>query len=251
MSIVHVFLPAYNEQEAIARVVEEIRRVMGICRVPFRLLVVDDGSTDETPRILEDLQKSGADVLTVLTHERNRGIDGVFRTGLFHVASQANPQDSLIIMEADETNDLRSLPPLVEALASGSDLVIASRFVGAGEIRGFPFRRRCATWAVNHMLSLVFRVKGATDYTIFFRGYSVRLLQDAISVYGDRLIETRGFVANAEILVKLKSLAPRVREVPLVYRYDCKKSSSKLKVGFTIRQYLKLMGAHILTRRTR
>jgi len=108
-------------------------------------------------------------------------------------------------------------------------------------------RRRFATWAVNHLLKFVFGVKGVTDYTIFYRGYSLRLIQNGIRAFGNRLIETSGFVANAEVLVKLKSLNPRVSEVPLVYRYDCKKSSSKLKVGYTIRQYLKLMGAHLLS----
>jgi len=251
MNKCYVFLPVFNEQDAILRLLEDIRGVLNDCGVPFHLLVVDDGSTDGTPRILaEEVRKRGED-LTVLTHARNRGIDGVFRTGLLHVAEEARPEDCAIVMEADATNDLDSLPPMVEALRAGNDLVIASRFVSGGEIRGFPPRRWLATWAVNHLLQVVFRVKGVTDFTIFFRGYSVRLLQDAIRTFGERIIETTGFVANAEILVKLKKLEPRVSEVPLVYRYDCKESISKLKVGFTIRQYLRLMAVHILSRRFR
>jgi len=248
MSVAHVFLPVYNEQEAIARQVKEVHAMLKCRPVSFHLLVVDDGSTDDTPGILEDLQRIYPDTLTVLTHDRNRGIDGVFRTGLFHVASIADPADRLIVMEADRTNDLDSLPAMLEALEGGSALVIASRFVPGGEIRGFPVNRRLATWGVNRLLGAVFRVNGATDYTIFYRGYSVRLLQDAVRKYGDRLIETSGFVANAEILAKLKPLGPLVREVPMVYRYDLKKSSSKLKVAYTIRQYLKLMGVHLLAR---
>jgi len=137
MSVFYVFLPVYNEQEAIARLLEEIRGVLETCGVPFHLLVVDDGSTDKTPQILEDIKKGRSDTLTVLTHEQNRGIDGVFRTGLFHVASGENPEDHLIIMEADRTNDLDYLPSMVEALKEGSDLV---RLVSCPRARsvGFP-----------------------------------------------------------------------------------------------------------------
>ena len=137
MSVFYVFLPVYNEQEAIARLLEEIQGVLGTCGVPFHLLVVDDGSTDKTPQILEDLKKGWGELLTVLTHEQHRGIDGVFRTGLFHVASGENPEDHLIIMEADRTNDLDYLPSMVEALKEGSDLV---RLVSCPRARsvGFP-----------------------------------------------------------------------------------------------------------------
>lgn len=152
-------------------------------------------------------------------------------------------------MEADDTNDLGSLPAMIEAVEKGNDIVIASRFVRGGRLVGFPLWRSIPCVAVNWLLQLVFAVEKVTDYTIFFRGYSVKLLHKALDSYGQSLIESTGFVANAEILLKMNRFRPKIQEVPLVYQYDRKESRSKLKIFFTIRQYLRLVALHLSRRK--
>ena len=140
---------------------------------------------------------------------------------------------------------------MLESLRNGSDVVIASRFVPGGDLIGFPLWRSIPCKVVNRLLRTVFAVGNVTDYTIFFRGYSMKLLQQGVQTYGPALIETVGFVANAEMLLKLSAFNPQIREVPLVYRYNLKESRSKLKILFTIRQYLKLLAGHLRRRKGR
>jgi dolichol-phosphate mannosyltransferase len=235
----YIFLPVYNEEAALGAVIASLDAVSAKVKTPFHILVVNDGSTDGTGRVLDAFRDR--DGFTVLSHERNRGIDAVFRTGIEFLAAHASADDTMVLMEADDTNDVASLPPMLSALKDGHDIVIASRFVPGGRLIGFPFWRSIPCRIVNRMLRAIFAVEHVTDYTIFFRGYSMGLLKRGVEAYGSRLIETVGFVANAEILLKLSALGPRIHEVPLVYRYNLKQSKSKLKIAFTIRQYLKLI----------
>lgn len=235
----YVLLPVFNEEKAIGKVIAKLEALSSEMDIPFHIVVVNDGSTDGSARELEAFR--GRANFTLLSHERNRGIDAVFRTGIEYLVAHASADDTMVLMEADDTNDLASLPSLLHALRDGNDIVIASRFVDGAEFIGFPVWRSVPCRIVNWMLRFIFAVENVTDYTIFFRGYSMKLLKEGIEAYGKEFIETVGFVANAEILLKLSALGPRISEVPLVYRYNLKESRSKLKIPFTIRQYLKLI----------
>ncbi len=247
--MLYVFLPMYNEEKAIAKVVAKLEQASSLMNVPMHILVVDDGSTDRSVEQLDGYRNKPR--FTLVRHDTNRGIDQVFRTGITFLTTHATPEDSVVLMEADDTNDLASLPLMLRSLEQGNDIVIASRFVPGGHFIGFPFWRSIPCKIVNRMLKYIFAVENVTDYTIFFRAYSLRLLQQGIAHYGDRFIETVGFVANAEILLKLSTLHPRICEVPLIYRYNLKESKSKLKILFTIRQYLKLISDKKIKQRGR
>jgi len=79
------------------------------------------------------------------------------------------------------------------------------------------------------------------DYTCGYRAYRVGLLRKAMAVFGDRLIERRGFACTDEILVKLSTLTDRIEEIPFVLRYDQKRKSSAMPVFETILATVKLI----------
>jgi dolichol-phosphate mannosyltransferase len=79
------------------------------------------------------------------------------------------------------------------------------------------------------------------DFTSGYRAYRVGLLKRARGHYGERLIEEQGFACMVELLLKLRHCHPVIVEVPLVLRYDRKQSASKLRLGRTMMQYLKLL----------
>lgn len=81
----------------------------------------------------------------------------------------------------------------------------------------------------------------ARDYTCGYRAYRAGVLRRAMSAFGDGLIEERGFVCMAELLIKLARLGARVAEVPLVLRYDLKRSRGKARIIPTIARYLLLV----------
>ena len=67
------------------------------------------------------------------------------------------------------------------------------------------------------------------------------MLKKSVDYWGNRLIEEKGFACMVELLLKLSYWEPKIEEVPLVLRYDRKKSKSKLKLWQTLGEYMKLV----------
>jgi dolichol-phosphate mannosyltransferase len=242
-----VVVLAYNEEANISDALHGIRSA----KVPdLEIVVVNDGSTDRTGTILDNLK--AAMNVHVLTHEINRGVAAAFDTGLRHAAAVSTPGDLVITMEADGTSDSTLLPSLVALLEAGHDVAIASRYARGGAYESFPVGRYVCSVGANAIMRLYCRLPSVKDYTIFYRGYRAEVLQQALGHYGHLFIEARGFFANIEILVKLSRLRPlRAAETPLVYRYGAKRSRSKMGVWRNIREYIRFFVREARGRGTR
>ena len=232
--MIHVIIPAYNEEESIASLLQKLSDHLKGREVT--LLVVDDGSTDGTRKRVEAFKDRIR--LEVLPHPTNLGVGAAFRTGLTEAARRAKPEDVVVMIEADDTNDAGIILDLAREIEKGADVVCASRYREGGGYHGFPLKRTILSVGANTLLRAVFGVPNVRDYTIFFRAYRASALQKAVQAYGDRLIESKGFVANAEVLVKLHRLGGLTfAEHPLAYRYDLKRSRSKMKIWKNLREY--------------
>ena len=234
----HVLLPAYNEEAslpaALARLAE-FRRQSGH---DILVWVVDDGSTDGTAEVA----RAGAEALDVrlVSHARNMGLGQAVNTGLRAVLAAAGESDVVVIMDADDSHPVEVIDLQLQAIEGGADVAIASRFVpGGGDATAPPFRRLLSRGA-----ALTFRIllplSGYRDFTSGYRAYRTSLLRRAHAHWGERLVAESGFACMVELLLKLRYCDPVVREVPLVLRYDRKKSASKLKLMRTLVQYFKL-----------
>ncbi len=233
-----VLLPAYNEEEnlpGLLRQLEELRRE------ELRVVVVDDGSTDRTSEAAArwegDLQ------VELVRHPRNLGLGRAVATGLRHVLERAHPEDVVVTLDADGSHLPSQVPELLAALQEGCDVAIASRYRSGARVEGVPFVRRLLSFGARLFLTTLFPTPGVRDYTCGYRAYRVRVLQAAQSRYGTRLVESQGFAVMAELLLKLRPLGLRVREVPIVLRYDLKKGRSKLPPVRTVGQYLRLVAS--------
>ena len=76
-----VFFPAYNDAGTIASLVITAVRVAGTLTSDFEVIVVNDGSSDDTPRILDELARVYPDRVRIVHHPKNRGYGGALRTG--------------------------------------------------------------------------------------------------------------------------------------------------------------------------
>ena len=137
-----VVIPCYNEMGAIERTIEELRKAVP-SGTRFRMIIVDDGSTDDTKQILHRIPP--ADDLQILEHARNRGYGAALKTGI-----RAASTELIAITDADGTYPNERLPELVAACAQ-YDMVVGARIgenVQYSKLRSIPkyFLRRWMSW---------------------------------------------------------------------------------------------------------
>lgn len=238
-----IVLPAFNEELGLPRLLDRIDEAMEESRLHFEVLLVDDGSTDDTTGVGEiwankiDLQIQG--------HETNQGLGATLRDGVQWACSLAQPDDIIVTLDADNTHTPELIVRMVRMIREGHDVVIASRFARGARVRGVPGSRRFMTLAARLIFKVVFPIRGVKDYTCGYRAYRAGLLQQAI---GDdpEFFDQDGFQVMVDILLKLRRLPGLIfGEAPLILRYDLKEGASKMNLAATARKTLSL----ILTRR--
>lgn len=238
-------LPAYNESAAIAPLVKRAGGVLAGLRPEWHIIVVDDGSKDDTAAQVEAIAAEQPRVRLV-KHGVNKGLGAALVTGMMSaIETSAGPEHLVVFMDADLTHPPETIAEMIKAAEAGADLVIASRFQPGSEQHGVPAFRRLMSWGARHMFRSLLRLPGVHDYTCGFRGFRASLIEAGIERFGkDGLVTRKGFACTDELLVHLSMLGPKIVEVPFILRYDLKPSPSKMKLGATIMETLKVMLEH-------
>ncbi|WP_448809360.1 glycosyltransferase family 2 protein [Agromyces bauzanensis] len=193
-----IVVPAYNEEEAVADVIREVRlRLPGV-----ECLVVDDGSMDATA------DRAAAAGATVLRLPFNLGVGGAMRTGFRYALQQGF--DFVVQIDADGQHDPAYVPELLDRLER-ADLVLGARFAGVGEYRaGGP--RRWAMKVLAFALSRLARTR-LTDTTSGLRASGPR----AIRLFADHYpAEYLGDTIESLVIAVRSGL--RVEQVPVAMR---------------------------------
>lgn len=229
-------LPAFNEERNLGSLLDKIEKQLNEARLPFHVIVVDDGSTDRTPTIIR--QFGDRVPITSLRHPVNLGLGRTIADGLRAAADIAGDDDVVISMDADETHPPGLMPRMFRAIREGHDVVIASRYQPGSRICGLSARRRLTSLAASLVARIAFPTSGVRDFTCGYRAYSGKALRLAYREYGTSLADQRGFQCMIDILLKMRLLPLVFGEVPLVLRYDLKKGPSKLPTTATIKSTL-------------
>jgi dolichol-phosphate mannosyltransferase len=231
--MIYLLLPAYNEESALPLLADKIDRVMKRMSMPYRIVVVNDGSKDRTFEIGEQLRQQYP--MDVITHRYNRGLGETIRDGMEHIAELASPGDIVVRMDCDDTHDPEYIPIMVEKMKEGYELVTTSRYAPGGGAMGLNWYRRMISRVANGLFKLVFPVDGLWEYTCGFRAYRAELIQDALAIFGNKFIDLKGlgFTGTLEKIVKFRMMGARMAEIPFVLRYDLKVSSSKVVTSIT------------------
>jgi dolichol-phosphate mannosyltransferase len=234
-----IVLPAYNEAAGLPRLLERILALRASSGLPLQVVVVDDGSSDETAALAEGF----ADRLPLVLerHPRNLGLGATLRDGLLRSVELASAGDVVVTMDADDSHHPDQVPEMVRLLEQGHDVVIASRYRRGSRTLGVPWSRRLMSDAGSWLFRLVLPMRGVRDYTCGFRAYRVEVLRRAVAHWGDRLFDQDGFQCMVDLLLKLRPLGVSCAEVPMVLRYDLKQSRSKMRVARTAGRTLRLL----------
>ncbi|MFA6548433.1 MAG: glycosyltransferase family 2 protein [Candidatus Margulisiibacteriota bacterium] len=156
-----VIVPAFNEQENIANVLQQIHNVSSA----FDIVVVNDGSDDDTETIAK---KAG---VKLLSHPINLGAGSAIQTGLKYAVKEK--YDLAVVVDGDGQHDPKDIPKLVEALkTTSSDVVVGSRFLANG-LRDIHWARRIGIFLFAKIASFIGRCR-ITDTTSGFRLFNQR-----------------------------------------------------------------------------
>jgi dolichol-phosphate mannosyltransferase len=233
-----IVLPAYNESASLRELLDRIATVMTYAGQPFEMVVVDDGSTDDTASIADEAAATLP--VQVLRHPHNVGLGAAIADGLRSASQRSGPDDAIVTMDADLTQDPGYIPAMIEAWRHGADVVIASRFRPGSRVHGLSPYRRFMTFGARVVMSALVPVPGVRDYSSGYRLYAAPVLQDAFASMGDGFITQTGFACMVEILVKLRDSVV-IAEVPFELRYDAKRNRSSMRVGRTVASYLRVI----------
>jgi len=216
-------VPAFNAGEAVLGVAEGTAAELARDRV----LIVDDGSTDDAPR---RLREKG---FRVLVHPRNMGKGAALQTGFRTALSEG--ASGVITLDADGQHDPAWIPSFLAA-AGGADVVVGSRMKDPGPM---PWLRV----AVNRFTSFVVSRMAGTDISDSQSGY--RWI--GAGVLRAVPLESRRFDAESEILIKSARLGFRIREIPMPALYG--EETSRIHPFRDTLRFFRLVGRSLRWRR--
>lgn len=152
--LLSVVVPTYNERATVPLLVSRLARVGRT--LPMELVIVDDASPDGTGAMAEELAKASPLPIIVVHRREKAGLASAVLAG-----ARAAHGSVVTVMDADLSHPPELLPILLEAIRSGSDVAVASRYVAGGNVENWPVVRRlvsrAATLAVRVGLGLKVR----------------------------------------------------------------------------------------------
>jgi len=201
-----VILPAYNEQDRLPPYLTSITRYLSQRGDSFEIVVVDDGSRDETARRVRQFGIDAPAVRLICLHG-NRGKGAAVRAGM--LAAQGTLR---LMADADGATPIGEIARLEHALAKGTDLAIGSRFLGSRDRRYQVQARwhRTVLGNVFNQMAQQLGLEGITDTQCGFKLFRKRVAEDLFSV---ARIDGYGF--DLEVLYVARRRDYRIAEVPI------------------------------------
>lgn len=195
-----IVIPCFNEQDTIVSLIQ------AVAASPVQnkeIIVVDDCSTDDTRRILE--QEIAPHVSAVIYHKRNQGKGAALRSGI-----AAATGDVVIIQDADLEYDPQEYPLLLEPfLQNKADVVYGSRFMGGRPHRVVYYWHSAGNWILTTMSNMLSNIN-LTDMETCFKAFRREIIQSI-------RIEENRFGFEPEITAKIAKMGCRIYEVGISY----------------------------------
>jgi dolichol-phosphate mannosyltransferase len=224
LSCLTVIIPARDEEGCIASTVEHLHLELRLNQVPHEIVVVDDGSTDNTWTILQQL-KPGIPTLVPLQNDGPHGFGRAIICGLDRMSG-----DAAVIMMADESDDPRDVVQYWQKLNEGWDCVFGSRFTKGGGVIDYPWVKLTVNRLANKFLQVLFNVR-LNDTTNAFKAYRKTVID------GCRPLIAPHFNLTVEIPLKAIVRGYSWTVIPITWR-NRRAGEAKLKIKEMGSRYL-------------
>ena len=225
-----VLVPVYNEERTLEEVVRRVRAV----QIPKEIILVDDGSKDQSRAILTRLQEENARVQDPLNQIRvffqpyNQGKGAALKAAFDHVTG-----DVIIVQDADLEYDPRDYPSLLEPVQAGlADVVYGTRFYGGGAHRVLFFWHYVGNLALTLMSNMLTNLN-LSDMEVGYKVFRAEVVKGVN-------LKSKRFGFEPEITVKLAKRRCRFYEVPISYHGRTYEEGKKItwKDGIAALYYL-------------
>lgn len=167
---VSIIIPAYNEEQSVRDLIEQIHSVLSKENIQHEIILVDDGSSDATSAIAE---KAGA---RVIRHLENIGYGAALKTGI-----RAAHNEKIVITDADGTYPSEAIPQIVKKLDT-ADMVIGAR---RAQNKNIPLMRKPAKWILNRLARYI-TGQHIPDLNSGMRAFRRSFILDYFSLLPDR-----------------------------------------------------------------
>ena len=224
LALLSVVLPARDEQGCIASTVEHLHLELRLHQVPHEIIVVDDGSRDDTWNILLALRESMPELVPV----RHDGLHG-FGRAISHGLSLMRG-DAAVIMMADESDDCRDVVRYWRLLNEGHDCVFGSRFMRGGGVIDYPWPKLVLNRMANFFIRTLFRFR-LNDTTNAFKAYRRTVIE------GCQPLISPHFNLTVELPLKAIVRGYTWKVVPITWR-NRRSGVAKLKIKEMGSRYL-------------
>ncbi|MBI2508170.1 glycosyltransferase family 2 protein [Candidatus Woesearchaeota archaeon] len=219
MNIV-ITLPAYNEEKDIGNVLKEIKEVMDSTRYKYKILVVNDGSKDNTAKIARE---NGS---IVVSNSRNLGLAETFKREMEECTKFK--ADIIIHTDADGQYPAHYIPEMIKKVEEGYNLVLGARF-GRGNYQG-SLMKRVGNIAFAKVFSGLLKTK-ITDTTTGFRAFTSEVAKLP-------LINT--FTYTQEQLIRAGKAKMKVAEIPISTRKTRESRLFKNSFDYAIKAWINI-----------
>jgi len=216
-----ISIPAYNEERDIGRTISEIKEALKKTSYLYKILVLNDGSQDNTAKIAEE---QGA---IIVSHRRNKGLAETFRTEMKECLDRK--ADIIVHTDADGQYDPKHIPQLIEKVQEGYDLVLGRRF--RRRIQYMPLTKRVGNILFSKVLSSLTKVR-ITDSTTGFRAFTAESAREI------DFINT--FTYTQEQIIKAAKQGFKIAEIPVVSRKTRKSRLFKSPLQYAVKAWINI-----------
>lgn len=223
-----IVIPAYNEEERILPTLKRIYEYFSKQSYSYEIIVVDDGSTDNTVKILNDFNPTNKPI--VLTNGKNKGKGYTVKNGML-----AAKGEYIFFTDADLSTPIEEVEKCLPFLSDGYDVVIGSRGLPESDIRIHqPWYRERMGKIFNFIVSTLL-MKGILDTQCGFKGFKGNVVK---TIFSRSIID--GFSFDVEILYISHKHKLRTKEVPI--RWENSTLSKVSPIKHSLQMFIDLVG---------